>query len=404
MTGTVEDRLGGTVEIVAPAKVATKRLNGSAGPEPQAQDGQDKAAATGTGTARNCRFTLVRFNEVVLAVTAAYLVHGIIPREGIVVIWGPPKCGKTFWALDLVLHIALDWEYRGHRVKQGAVVYVACEGERGLNARVAAFRKHHGLEAKDAPFYLVTSRLNLAADCQTLIEDIKAQLPAEVVPSAIVIDTLNRSIEGSESNDADMGAYIRAADAVREAFKCAVLVIHHCGIDDKRPRGHTSLTGAVDAQIAVRRDGAGLVSAIVEYLKDGPDGAEGAQTLSRLVPVPLGNDEDGVEITSCIIEPDDSEPVAGSRYRTKATGPAKVALDLLRRAIADAGELAPASNHIPQHARVVELNLWRQYAYDGSVTGSDKPETKRKAFDRAVTKLQENGLVGVWGKLAWLKE
>jgi len=26
-------------------------------------------------------------------------------------------------------------------------------------------------------------------------------------------------------------------------------VIHHCGINGDRPRGHTSLTGAADAQI-----------------------------------------------------------------------------------------------------------------------------------------------------------
>ena len=73
-------------------------------------------------------------------------------------------------------------------------------------------------------------------------------------PVAVVLDTLNRSLPGSESSDQDMAAYIKAADAVREAFNCAVIVVHHCGIDTSRPRGHTSLTGAVDAQLAVKRD------------------------------------------------------------------------------------------------------------------------------------------------------
>jgi hypothetical protein len=53
------------------------------------------------------RFRLVRFRNIKLASTAVYLVKGLIPREGIVVIWGSPKCGKTFWALDVGMHIAL---------------------------------------------------------------------------------------------------------------------------------------------------------------------------------------------------------------------------------------------------------------------------------------------------------
>ena len=69
-----------------------------------------------------------------------------------------------------------------------------------------------------------------------------------------------------------MTAYIRAADAIREAFGCAVIIVHHCGIDGTRPRGHTSLTGAVDAQLAVKRDGAGNIEVKVEWMKDGPEG------------------------------------------------------------------------------------------------------------------------------------
>ena len=67
-----------------------------------------------------------------------YLVKGIIPRDGITVVWGPPKCGKSFWTFDLVMHIVLGRAYRGHRVQQGAVVYLALEGGHGFRARVEA--------------------------------------------------------------------------------------------------------------------------------------------------------------------------------------------------------------------------------------------------------------------------
>ena len=69
-----------------------------------------------------------------------------------------------------------------------------------------------------------------------------------------MIDTLNRSLTGSENDPEDMAKYIAAADRIRAAFRCSVLVVHHCGIAGSRPRGHTSLAGADDAQIAIERD------------------------------------------------------------------------------------------------------------------------------------------------------
>jgi RecA-family ATPase len=69
----------------------------------------------------------------------------------------------------------------------------------------------------------------------------------DVKPAAVVLDTLNKSLFGSENKDVDMGAYVRAAEAIRDIFLCVVIIVHHCGYDETRPRGHSSLPGAVDA-------------------------------------------------------------------------------------------------------------------------------------------------------------
>ena len=129
----------------------------------------------------------------------------------------------------------------------------------------------------DAPFYLVPAVVNLIADHAHLIASIKAQT---VTPAVVVLDTLNRSLFGSESNDQDMANYVKAADAIRATFECAVIIVHHCGVDGTRPRGHTSLTGACDAQLAVKRDAAHNIVVEVEFMKDGPEGAKiGSQVL-----------------------------------------------------------------------------------------------------------------------------
>src|SRR5262245_44738889 len=131
------------------------------------------------------------------------------------------------------------------------------------------------------------TRLDLVRDHTGLIASIQGQ---SETPVLVLLDTLNRSLRGSESSDEDMTAYVRAADAIREAFECAVLIVHHCGVDANRPRGHTSLTGTADAQLAVKRDAANNVIVTVEHMKDG---AEGAIVVSRLERVEIGTDEDG---------------------------------------------------------------------------------------------------------------
>jgi hypothetical protein len=246
------------------------------------------------------RFPLRRFDQIELATDPPYLVKGLIPRSGLVVIWGPAKSGKSFWAFDLAAHVALGWSYRDRKVRQGTVVYLVLEGEHGIGARCEAFRQHHlSEETEPFPFFLVPTRLDLIHEYETLIDEIQSQTRTDP-PTLIVIDTLNRSLNGSESRDEDMSAYIKAADAVREAFGACVALVHHCGVEQSRPRGHTSLTGAADAQIAIRRDGAGLVAVTLEWFKDG---REGDEIYSKLEPVEVGQDSDGDALTSCVIVP-----------------------------------------------------------------------------------------------------
>jgi AAA domain len=338
------------------------------------------------------KFHLTRFKDVLLDTSAVYLAKGLIPSSGLTVVWGSPKCGKSFWTFDLMMHVARGIPYRGRRVQQGIVVYVALEGDQGFRRRIDAYKRHHDIS--DLPFYLITDRTDLVRDYKILIEDIKAQTPD--IPAVVVIDTLNRSLGGSENSDEDMAAYIKAADAIREAFGCAVIIIHHCGVDGSRPRGHTSLTGAADAQLAVKRDASGNVIVKVEFMKDG---SEGAEIVSELKLVELGTDDDGDPITSCVVvapEVDTATSNAG-----EVSGAAKVALEALHEALAECGQVVPDS-HIPAHTRTVPVVRWRRYCEAKTIAKTDDPDNKRRAFVRASNKLQNLKIIGVWNDLVWV--
>jgi hypothetical protein len=259
---------------------------------------------------KKASFKLLPFNELVPGNGPPYLVKGLIPRVGLTVVWGPPKCGKSFWVYDLAMHVALGWEFRGRRTQQGSVVYCAFEGANGFKARAEAFRRHHVID-QAVDFYLVATPTNLVTDHPALIEAIETQ---KCAPVAVVLDTLNRSLQGSENDVEDMSNYIKAADAIREKFGCAVIIVHHCGVEGTRPRGHTSLGGAVDAQLAVKRDPVGNIAVEVEWMKDGP---EGDCVVSKLEPADVGMDSDGDTITSCVVVPVDTPSAALEAKLTK---------------------------------------------------------------------------------------
>ncbi len=304
-------------------------------------------------------FDLIPFDKVTLSTTPNYAVKGLLPRRGLAVVWGPPKCGKSFFVSDLVLHVALGWRYRGRRVQQGSVVYCALEGADGFRARLEAFRRHKlAADIDPVPFYLCPTPLDLVADHRQFIATIR-QFLTDTSPAVIVIDTVNRSLAGSESDDRDMSNYIKAADFLRDTFKCLVLVVHHSGVDASRPRGHTSLAGAVDAQIAVKKDVVGGISATVEFMKDGP---EGAQVASLLVSVQVGVDDDGDPITSCIVEPAESDGQAKTKVDARKlpnlTDAQKLALDALLTLVLDIGQPVPAAFNLPGVVRAVPVVKW----------------------------------------------
>jgi hypothetical protein len=312
------------------------------------------------------RLALVPFDQIELDRAPACLVKNLIPREGLTVIWGPPKCGKSFWTFDLMMHIALGRDYRGRRVQQGPVVYVACEGGHGFRARIAAFRQRSIENGGAPPFFLVPARLALVEERDDLIAGIRQEL-GDIKPAAIVIDTLNRSLTGSENSDEDMSNFVKAADTIHEAFLCAVVIVHHCGTEGTRPRGHTSLSGAVEAQIAVKRDADSQVVVKVDYMKDGP---EGDDIFSRLEVVEVGTDQDGDPITSCIIVPVD----AGATTTQKPLiGQTKTAHEALI-AVVDKRQIFVETRHQTGHLPDVPVDAWRDEFYARQIDGRD---TKR---------------------------
>lgn len=190
------------------------------------------------------------------------LAAGWFYRRSLAVLYGPPKKGKTFVAVDLALAVATGRPWMGGPTEAGHVVYCLGEGVAGLSRRLEAWRLHHGCDGPaDLAILPHVPQLHNPVDVADFIE---AVTPAR--PALIIIDTLARAIVGVDENASkDMGEVVAQLDRIKEATGACVLVLHHTGKDAARgTRGSSALTGAIDTGVEVRGDPQAMTLATTE--------------------------------------------------------------------------------------------------------------------------------------------
>jgi KaiC/GvpD/RAD55 family RecA-like ATPase len=332
----------------------------------------------------------------------SWLVKGLLIEGGFSTVYGPPGTSKSFLVLDLALHVAHGRDWFGRRVAAGGVVYVSGEGGAGMLMRMKAWRQEKGGES-GKPFVLVPSSVNLYDDeegVETLIADVKDHQARMTAPlRLVVLDTLSRMIgSGDEDKARDINVVVQKAERIQRELGCHVLVVHHSGKDtDRGARGSNALLGAVDAAIEITRHETGVCAGKIAKVKDGGDIAPFKYELLQSV---LGTDEDGDDITSCIIAPTDAS-TGEAKGTTRLPDAARIALDALTLAVTEEGQPSPGGQ-VPNGVRVVTIERWREYAYRRGVSPSEEADAKRQAFHRVRQKLQTSRLIGIWGDWVWM--
>lgn len=229
------------------------------------------------------------------------LVKGLLASSSLAVLFGHPGCGKSFAAIDLGCHVALGWDWAGRKVTQGAVVYLAAEGGRGVQNRIAAFKKHHRVH--DFPFALIPCPIDLQAadgDVNALsqsIQEVAAHYRKNV--ALIIVDTLSKTFGAGKENSDDMAGFVNNCQTIATQHDCCVIAVHHRPKDalSSEPRGHSSLKGGVDTVLMI--DGGDIKRVSVGKQKD----AQEAPPFNfKLHPITIGHDVDGDAVTSCIVE------------------------------------------------------------------------------------------------------
>jgi hypothetical protein len=259
--------------------------------------------ATNDNEAKTPKFVPVWFDDIEPSLKANDFVQDLLVENSSVVVYGDSNTGKTFWLVDLMLHVAAGAAWNGRAVEQGAVIYCVLEGGHVFRNRIKAWKITHP-DARNIPFAVIQSGINMLdpkADVPELIEAIKAAAETVNMPvKAIVIDTLARAMAGGNENAPDdMGALVMNMDAVRAATGAALIFVHHCGKDQaKGARGHSSLRAALDTEIEVTEVTGGTTKAATVVKQR--DLAKGQSFGFSLHVVEIGTDDRGRLVTSCV--------------------------------------------------------------------------------------------------------
>jgi len=238
----------------------------------------------------------------------------VLPKRGLIVVYGAPGSSKSFFALDMVAHVARGLPWRGHRVKQSKIAYVAAEGVAGFGSRLAAYSKGHGVSLDDVPVFVRGGSLVLKTQVLALCESIQKIGGVGIV----VIDTLSAVTPGENENVSEgMGLAVNAANLIIESTGASVILIHHTNKTGEM-RGWSGLLGAADNSIRIERKD-DVRTAHIEKQKEGKDSAEYGY---KLRVIDLYEDGDGDMVTSCVVE--ESEEIAkkpdGRRERMSTGG------------------------------------------------------------------------------------
>lgn len=232
------------------------------------------------------------------AKAASWIIKGVLPRAALGVVYGDSGAGKTFYVLDQVVAVCRGADWRGNKVKQGRAVYICAEGAAGFQKRLEAYADHHGVALGDIDMGVIT-------DVPSFMDkaDIKAlglQLKKHGKIDILVVDTYARVMVGGNENDAkDVGLAIAHCELLHRLTGAMVLLVHHSGKDASRgARGSGALRAAADLEVEVVQTRACRVATVTK-MKDGEDGKEYPFKLNTVV---LGQDEDGDDITSCVVE------------------------------------------------------------------------------------------------------
>jgi hypothetical protein len=325
-------------------------------------------------------------SEVIAQPPPRPLVRGLLNLDSESWIIGAPGSKKSFVAADIAGHVAHGMTWQGRRVHQGRVVMIVAEGAGGLGPRLRAWEMEHGKAMSDD--VLILPRPVQAADLPAWAVLIEACRRLE--PVLVVLDTQARMTVGLEENSAkEMGVFIEAVRAIREATGACVLTVHHTGRQGGDARGSSAIDGAQHTELKVVAEKGSLRGKLISEKQKDMALADDLELVFAVHTV--GVDEDGEDITSLALVSDAFRRLAGTGETPLAEeewiAPVESVRSMVLRVLTDHGEDRGVTS---ADARRIVIERW--YGGDASRL---RAATWRTSWNRAI---KDESVINVGGE------
>lgn len=188
-----------------------------------------------------------------------WLVEALWSEQGVGIVGGEPKCGKSFLALDIAVAVAAGVPCLRHfrPAGSGAVLLFAAEDAGHIvRTRLEGIAQAAGARFETLDIAVIdvpTLRLDHRNDRQRLIETVE-----RVRPSLLVLDPLVRLHGIDENAVAEVAPILGFLRDIQRRFETAVLLVHHARKSGAtRPgqalRGSSELHAWGDSNLYLRR-------------------------------------------------------------------------------------------------------------------------------------------------------
>lgn len=307
----------------------------------------------------------VTHEELILRVPPPWLLEGVAPVNGMMLVHGKSGAGKSYICLDIALCIATGKPWHGHKVKQGPVLFMSAEGQDGLSSRVRAWMDKYGLATGSLPMFHVLETVDpLDREAMWAL----GNLITKRQPIAVFSDTWGAHMGGGGGDvnaPKDTGQAVAAWRKLMDTHRFSAWLLHHQGHKENgRALGSGALKAAAENEISMVQDLAGIIT--VTNLKRRDKG--GFDAMRFILEVRnLGIDANGDKDEACVpVLATEPAPEADPESTTETS---QKALTLL--------SLATDENH-----EGLTFSAWRAR---GTSTGG--------TFQRTVEALLTTGLV-----------
>ncbi len=351
-----------------------------------------------------------------------WLADRLIPKRSYVGIFGRRGSAKSFLALDLACRAAMGIPFLGEECERVGTVYCCGEKKSRFGKRIEAWRRAHEIEGEPVAVRFRWGCPNLLDDTEVddFIAELNALRPefrARGVPLGMVmLDTLARALRGANVSDADAaGTATRAIQRIIDEASLTVVTVAHVAKAEGSitQKGAGEWEDAADSLLRIeRKDGADVRTVSLAKQSDEADGLDYAFELKL---VEVGTSPKGKPVTSCVIRQVDV-PKSGTKGLGRRLNAAAETVRSALGLLADAGQLQPVPfcPGVPPGTVGARVEALRSKSYALGLQAASEPpacapqteqnkwvEARKKAFQRALDKLHEAGIVRREGEFVW---